>query len=73
MRWKGPATHRPDDGAASTSETSVNFYQTTRRNTPEDRNLNTLLFPTTSLVIWETSKWLTTIQRVETITEPTHS
>jgi hypothetical protein len=27
--------------AASTSETSVNFYQTTRRNNPKDSNLNT--------------------------------
>jgi hypothetical protein len=27
--------------AASTSETSVNFYQTTRRNTPEDSHLHT--------------------------------
>jgi hypothetical protein len=27
--------------AASTSETSVNFYQTTRRNIPEDNHLNT--------------------------------
>jgi hypothetical protein len=26
--------------AASTSETSVNFYQTTRRNNPEDNHLN---------------------------------
>jgi hypothetical protein len=26
--------------AASTSETSVNFYQTTRRNIPEDSHLN---------------------------------
>jgi hypothetical protein len=26
-------------GAASTSETSVNFYQTTRRNIPEDSHL----------------------------------
>jgi hypothetical protein len=26
--------------AASTSETSVNFYQTTRRNNPEDSHLN---------------------------------
>jgi hypothetical protein len=25
--------------AASTSETAVNFYQTTRRNSPEDRHL----------------------------------
>jgi hypothetical protein len=25
--------------AASTSETSVNFYQTTRHNNPEDRHL----------------------------------
>jgi hypothetical protein len=28
-------------GAASTSEMSVNFYQTTRRNNPEDRHLHT--------------------------------
>jgi hypothetical protein len=28
-------------GAASTSETSVNFYQTTRRNNPEDSQLHT--------------------------------
>jgi hypothetical protein len=27
--------------AASTSETSVNFYQTTRRNNPEDSHLDT--------------------------------
>jgi hypothetical protein len=27
--------------AASTSETSVNFYQTTRRNIPENSNLHT--------------------------------
>jgi hypothetical protein len=27
--------------AASTSETSVNFYQTTRRNKPDDRHLHT--------------------------------
>jgi hypothetical protein len=27
--------------AASTSETSVNFYQTTRRYNPEDSNLHT--------------------------------
>jgi hypothetical protein len=27
--------------AASTSETSVNFYQTTRRNNPEDSRLRT--------------------------------
>jgi hypothetical protein len=31
--------------AASTSETSVNFYQTTRRNNPEDSHLHfTLLY-----------------------------
>jgi hypothetical protein len=29
-------------GAASTSETSVNFYQTTRRYNPEDSHLHTL-------------------------------
>jgi hypothetical protein len=28
-------------GAASTSETSVNFYQTTRRNNPENSHLHT--------------------------------
>jgi hypothetical protein len=27
--------------AASTSETLVNFYQTTRRNNPEENNLHT--------------------------------
>jgi hypothetical protein len=27
--------------AASTSETSVNFYQTTRRNNPEERRIHT--------------------------------
>jgi hypothetical protein len=27
--------------AASTTETSVNFYQTTRRNNPEDSHLHT--------------------------------
>jgi hypothetical protein len=27
--------------AARTSETAVNFYQTTRRNNPEDSNLHT--------------------------------
>jgi hypothetical protein len=33
-------SRRPDDGAASTSETSVNFYQTTRRNNPEDSHFH---------------------------------
>jgi hypothetical protein len=28
-------------GAANTSETSINFYQTTRRNIPEDSHLHT--------------------------------
>jgi hypothetical protein len=40
---KAVSTHRPDDGErASTSETSVNFYQTIRRNIPEKSpsNLN---------------------------------
>jgi hypothetical protein len=32
--------HRPDDGD-TTSETSVNVYQTTRRNIPEDSHLHT--------------------------------
>jgi hypothetical protein len=31
--------HGPDDGGRRTSETSVNFYQTTRRNNPEDSHL----------------------------------
>jgi hypothetical protein len=29
--------------AASTCETSVNFYQTTRRNNPEDSNLHAVM------------------------------
>jgi hypothetical protein len=29
--------------AVSTSETSANFYQTTRRNIPEDRHLDILI------------------------------
>jgi hypothetical protein len=33
-------THRPDDEAASTSETSVNFCETTRRSIPEDSYLH---------------------------------
>jgi hypothetical protein len=32
--------------AASTSETSVNFYQTTRRNNPEDSHLQNMCFIT---------------------------
>jgi hypothetical protein len=35
-------TPLPVSEAASTSETSVNFYQTTRRNNPEDTHLHTL-------------------------------
>jgi hypothetical protein len=36
-------SHRPDDGGSKhTSETSVNFYQTTRRNNPEDSHLQML-------------------------------
>jgi hypothetical protein len=31
--------HHPDDGGASTSEMSVNFYQTTQCNNPEDSHL----------------------------------
>jgi hypothetical protein len=34
-------THRPDDEAVRTSETLVNFYQTTRCYNPEDSNLHT--------------------------------
>jgi hypothetical protein len=30
--------------AVSTSETSINFYQTMRRNTPEDNHLHTTSF-----------------------------
>jgi hypothetical protein len=38
QRFRGACClHRQGD--ASTSETSVNFYQTTRRNIPEDRHL----------------------------------
>jgi hypothetical protein len=36
-------THSPDDGAASTSKTSVNFYQTTRRNILEDSHLQSVV------------------------------
>jgi hypothetical protein len=35
------SNHRLMMEAASTSETSVNFYQTTRRNNPEDSHLHT--------------------------------
>jgi hypothetical protein len=31
--------HRPDDGGSKHFETPVNFYETTRRNIPEDSNL----------------------------------
>jgi hypothetical protein len=30
--------HRPDDGGSKHPEASANFYQTTRRNTPENCN-----------------------------------
>jgi hypothetical protein len=30
-----------EDGGSKTSEMSVNFYQTTRRNNPEDSHLHT--------------------------------
>jgi hypothetical protein len=33
--------YRPDDGGTSTSETSVDFYHTTRRKNPEDSHLHT--------------------------------
>jgi hypothetical protein len=33
------ATHRPDDGGSTDSETSVNSYQSTRRYNPEDSHL----------------------------------
>jgi hypothetical protein len=35
------STHHPEMEAASTTETSGNFYQTTWRNIPEDSNLHT--------------------------------
>jgi hypothetical protein len=35
------STHRPDDGIGNTSETSINFYQTIRRNNSEDSRLHT--------------------------------
>jgi hypothetical protein len=33
------STHSPDDEGNNTSETSVNFYQNTQRNNPEDSHL----------------------------------
>jgi hypothetical protein len=39
-----PDDDRPDDEAARTSETSVNFYQTTRRYNPEDSHLGFIWF-----------------------------
>jgi hypothetical protein len=33
-------SYHPDDGFTSTYETSVNFYQTTQRNNPEDSHLD---------------------------------
>jgi hypothetical protein len=38
------AMNRPDDGGSMTSETLVNIDQTTQRNNPEDRNLQSLLY-----------------------------
>jgi hypothetical protein len=42
--------------AASTFETSVNFYSTTRRNNPEDSHLHThrreKLKPSNDLLVW---------------------
>jgi hypothetical protein len=41
-RFRGAfCLHYQGDEAVSTSETSVNFYQTTRCNIPEDRHLHT--------------------------------
>jgi hypothetical protein len=34
-------SHGPDDEAARTSETSITFYQTTRRNNSEDSHVHT--------------------------------
>jgi hypothetical protein len=43
QRFKGSCClhHQGDEGAASTSETLVNFFQTTRRYNPEDSHLRT--------------------------------
>jgi hypothetical protein len=44
IRWRWLSFgHRRDEEAASTSETSAHFYQTTRRNNPEDSHLHTRL------------------------------
>jgi hypothetical protein len=39
QRFRGPCCLHHQGPDASTSETSVNFYQTTRRNNPEDSHL----------------------------------
>jgi hypothetical protein len=38
--------------AVSTSETSVNFYQTTRRNIPEDSHLHTRMHENVNNLLW---------------------
>jgi hypothetical protein len=43
--------------AASTSETSVKFHQSTRRNIPEDSNLQEIL------VLYETGRFSTVLKR----------
>jgi hypothetical protein len=35
-----PTFYRPDYGGSNTSETSITFYQTTRRNNPADSHLH---------------------------------
>jgi hypothetical protein len=39
--FRARLTHRPDDGGSKHYKTLVNFYQTTRRNIPEDSHLLT--------------------------------
>jgi hypothetical protein len=41
--------------AASTSETSVNFYQITRRNNPQDSHLNDLTLIVISITFFKES------------------
>jgi hypothetical protein len=42
-------THLPDNRIVETSETMVNFYQTTWRYNPEDSHLNTTTVRTSNL------------------------
>jgi hypothetical protein len=53
--------------AASTSETSVNFYQTTRRNNPEDNHLKTLHVSITKI------SWLTLFRELIAVYSDNHT